>query len=342
MPPDRASKSRPSRRNRPLPAAPSVEPVATPSPSSAVEPSPSASAGSGAAAHCSGSDDNRLFFADAAVVLNWTVYCAVLPSGWFVDTGGYRRAGGGRLGDRVSRSGRGAPRAPRRRVLHGWQRLRAQRHGVGRRAIRRPDRDADRHRRRWLGSRRRSRCGDQLARGRDWHRRGPVPRDHHCPRRRRRLTNRGLSRSANRPMRIADFALERYFARWEFAVEHLLCASDVEGYGMADLLALADDETRGPVGEPEARLHGVDRSPASPSRDRGAVRPHRAGRRPRFRRRRGGDLLPFERAPRDRATTPSSRGRATRACTRSAGRPEPRSPSTSCARTSAGASTSSG
>ncbi|MEA2613233.1 MAG: hypothetical protein QOI52_1192, partial [Chloroflexota bacterium] len=24
-------------------------------------------------------------------------------------------------------------------------------------------------------------------------------------------------------MRIADFALERFFARWEFAVEHLLC-----------------------------------------------------------------------------------------------------------------------
>lgn len=73
------------------------EPVATPSPSSAVDPSPSESAGSGAAEACSGSDDNRLFFADAAVVLNWTVYCAVLPSGWFVDTGGYRRAGGGRL-----------------------------------------------------------------------------------------------------------------------------------------------------------------------------------------------------------------------------------------------------
>jgi aspartate/methionine/tyrosine aminotransferase len=45
-------------------------------------------------------------------------------------------------------------------------------------------------------------------------------------------------------MRIADFALERFFARWEFAVEHLLCASDVEAYPMADLLALADDETR--------------------------------------------------------------------------------------------------
>jgi aspartate/methionine/tyrosine aminotransferase len=45
-------------------------------------------------------------------------------------------------------------------------------------------------------------------------------------------------------MRIADFALERYFARWEFAVRHVLCASDVEGWPMADLLALADDETR--------------------------------------------------------------------------------------------------
>jgi aspartate/methionine/tyrosine aminotransferase len=45
-------------------------------------------------------------------------------------------------------------------------------------------------------------------------------------------------------VRIADFALERFFARWEFAVEYLLCASDVEGWPMADLLALADDETR--------------------------------------------------------------------------------------------------
>jgi aspartate/methionine/tyrosine aminotransferase len=45
-------------------------------------------------------------------------------------------------------------------------------------------------------------------------------------------------------MRIPDFALERYFARWEFAVRHLLCASDVEGWPMADLLALADGEAR--------------------------------------------------------------------------------------------------
>jgi aspartate/methionine/tyrosine aminotransferase len=44
-------------------------------------------------------------------------------------------------------------------------------------------------------------------------------------------------------VRIADFALERFFARWEFAVRHLLCASDVQGWRMADLVALADDET---------------------------------------------------------------------------------------------------
>ena len=47
-----------------------------------------------------------------------------------------------------------------------------------------------------------------------------------------------------RAMRIADFALERYFARWEFAVDHLLCASDVQGYPMTDLLDLADDQTQ--------------------------------------------------------------------------------------------------
>jgi aspartate/methionine/tyrosine aminotransferase len=45
-------------------------------------------------------------------------------------------------------------------------------------------------------------------------------------------------------VRIADFALERYFARWEFAVEHVLGASDVEGWSMAELLGLADNETR--------------------------------------------------------------------------------------------------
>ncbi len=69
-------------------------------------------------------------------------------------------------------------------------------------------------------------------------------------------------------MRIADFALERFFARWEFAVRHLLCASDVEGWPMADLLALADDETAGALGEPPARLLGGARPSAAPRRDR--------------------------------------------------------------------------
>jgi aspartate/methionine/tyrosine aminotransferase len=46
-------------------------------------------------------------------------------------------------------------------------------------------------------------------------------------------------------MRIAEFGLERFFARWEFAARHLLCASDVEGWRMADLLALADDKAAG-------------------------------------------------------------------------------------------------
>src|SRR3954471_36596 len=43
---------------------------------------------------------------------------------------------------------------------------------------------------------------------------------------------------------IADFALERWFARWEFNVQHVLGASDVEGYSMGELLQLADDDTR--------------------------------------------------------------------------------------------------
>jgi aspartate/methionine/tyrosine aminotransferase len=43
---------------------------------------------------------------------------------------------------------------------------------------------------------------------------------------------------------IEDFALERYFAQWEFAVRYQLSASDVEPLTMAELLALADPEGR--------------------------------------------------------------------------------------------------
>jgi aspartate/methionine/tyrosine aminotransferase len=49
--------------------------------------------------------------------------------------------------------------------------------------------------------------------------------------------------NGHRPMPIADFALERYFARWGSA-RFVLCASDVEGYPMAELLELADPQAR--------------------------------------------------------------------------------------------------
>ena len=47
-----------------------------------------------AAAECSGSDANRDFFASVAGSVDWAVYCPVLPSGWFVESGQYRLAGG--------------------------------------------------------------------------------------------------------------------------------------------------------------------------------------------------------------------------------------------------------
>jgi aspartate/methionine/tyrosine aminotransferase len=45
-------------------------------------------------------------------------------------------------------------------------------------------------------------------------------------------------------VRLRDFTLERFFARWEFTAELLLCASDIEGWPMRDLLELADDDAR--------------------------------------------------------------------------------------------------
>ncbi len=56
------------------------------------------------------------------------------------------------------------------------------------------------------------------------------------------VTVRPVSMAHDARMRIEDFELERFFARYEFAVRHLLCASDVEGWPMADLVALADAE----------------------------------------------------------------------------------------------------
>jgi hypothetical protein len=51
----------------------------------------------GTADACSGTADNRLFFARFARAVDWTVLCGVLPRGWFVSQGSYRLANGGKL-----------------------------------------------------------------------------------------------------------------------------------------------------------------------------------------------------------------------------------------------------
>ncbi len=80
----------------PEPASPDPA-SATPSdaPTPPVEASPSADAGP--AADCTGTEENRTFYGSVAAAVDWTVYCPVLPSGWFVEAGQYRLAGGGRL-----------------------------------------------------------------------------------------------------------------------------------------------------------------------------------------------------------------------------------------------------
>jgi len=45
-------------------------------------------------------------------------------------------------------------------------------------------------------------------------------------------------------MRPAPFALERYFARYEFSTPYLLSSSDCDGIPMREILAMADDECR--------------------------------------------------------------------------------------------------
>ena len=49
------------------------------------------------AAECTGTDENIAFYAEFASVVDWAVYCPVLPAGWFVGTGQWRQAEGERL-----------------------------------------------------------------------------------------------------------------------------------------------------------------------------------------------------------------------------------------------------
>lgn len=45
-------------------------------------------------------------------------------------------------------------------------------------------------------------------------------------------------------MKIPDFKLEHFFARWEFVAPYMLGSSDAETLGVGELLALADEECR--------------------------------------------------------------------------------------------------
>ena len=84
----------PSATESSAPSALSTEiPTVAPTPSGPPSESPAADAVAG----CTGTDDNRAFFAEAAVNLDWPVYCAVLPARWSVNTGSYSGQGVGRL-----------------------------------------------------------------------------------------------------------------------------------------------------------------------------------------------------------------------------------------------------
>ena len=72
-------------------------PTPIPTASTGATPTASISDGAGSLADCSGTDDNRTFFGNAARDLSWPVYCAALPSRWFVNAGSYARGSGGKL-----------------------------------------------------------------------------------------------------------------------------------------------------------------------------------------------------------------------------------------------------
>lgn len=65
--------------------------TADPEPGATDEPAPGGLAG------CTGTEDNLDFFAGVAGAVDWPVYCPSLPRGWFVESGQYRLAAGGRM-----------------------------------------------------------------------------------------------------------------------------------------------------------------------------------------------------------------------------------------------------
>lgn len=74
-----------------------TEPPASADPTEPPSEAPSPSAAPGAADGCTGTAENRDFFAAVADAVDWPVYCPVLAGRWFVESGQYRLAGGGWL-----------------------------------------------------------------------------------------------------------------------------------------------------------------------------------------------------------------------------------------------------
>lgn len=98
-----ATTTTPSPSTVPSVSAPSTPPssaptvASTPSPTPAESPSPTFSPEANSVEGCTGTDDNRAFFTEAAANLDWPVYCPALPARWVVDTGSYSGQGVGRL-----------------------------------------------------------------------------------------------------------------------------------------------------------------------------------------------------------------------------------------------------
>lgn len=76
----------------PSTAAPTAAPAATPTPVPAATPT---SAPAVSANGCTGSAANKTFFASNSPKVAFNVYCAVLPSGWFLNSGSYTAGNGG-------------------------------------------------------------------------------------------------------------------------------------------------------------------------------------------------------------------------------------------------------
>jgi hypothetical protein len=93
------SVSAPAETTAPATPDPGSETAAPPSESAAPSepPASESAAPGGSAAACSGTDNNRDFYAAAAEALSFAVYCPVLPRGWFVQQGEYQLRGGGQL-----------------------------------------------------------------------------------------------------------------------------------------------------------------------------------------------------------------------------------------------------